>query len=177
VCHDALEGKRHWGWIAKYHPVTKEWLAASVQKSSRQDLHEEENWRRHEAWGAWVKKHREAKVRSLAMFAIRCDLSERMLRDFEAGRKEPHLFEAKKLSTALGIPLHELATEKEPVDGWRALCEEQSHRRALLFRVREPQDGEIESLSREARLVWDDMVKRAAAFKADIPPAPKRFRD
>lgn len=175
VCHDALEGKRHWGWIAKYHPVTKDWLAASVQKSSCRDLYEEENWRKHEAWGAWVKELREAKFSSLLLFAIRSDLSEKTLRDFEAGRQEPLLFEAKKLSTALGIPLDELATEKEPVDGWRALCEEQSHRRALIFRVREPQEGEIETLSREARLVWDDMGKLEAAFKAHVPPPPKRL--
>src|SRR5438067_2160956 len=80
VCHDALEGKRHWGWIAKDHPVTNEWLAASVQQSSRRDLHEEEKWRRHEAWGAWVKKLRETNCRSLRMFAILSDLSEETLR-------------------------------------------------------------------------------------------------
>ena len=107
-------------------------------------------------------------------------LSKETLLDFEAGRREPLLFEAKKLSTALGITLDELATEKEPDDGWRALCEEQSHRRALVFQAREPQEGEIEALSREARLLWDDVgraaEKREAARKADVPPLPKRLR-
>jgi transcriptional regulator with XRE-family HTH domain len=159
----------------KCHPVSKVWLADSVQKSSRQDLDEEKSWRRHEAWGAWVKELREAKFSSLRLFAIRSDLSEKTLRDFEAGRREPFLFEAKKLSIALEITLDELATEKEPEDGWMALCEEQCHRRALIFRAREPQEGEIEALSREARLVWDHLGELEAAFKTEASPPPKRL--
>ena len=178
MCHDALEGKRHWGWIAKDDPVNKERLADSVRQSSRRDLHEEENWRRREAWGAWVKTLRLAKLSSLARFAMLSGLSKETLLDFEAGRREPLLFEAKKLLTALGITLDELATEKEPDDGWRALCEEQSHRRALVLRAREPQEGEIEALSREARLVWDDVGRAAEKREAarDVPPQPKRLR-
>jgi transcriptional regulator with XRE-family HTH domain len=185
VCHDAIEGKGHWGWIAKDHRVDQEGVATQVRLSSRRDLDEEENWRKHEAWGAWVKTLRLAKLgtlraRSMARFAMLSDLSPKTLLDFEAGRREPLLFEAKRLSTALGITLDELATEKVADDGWRPLCEERSHRRALVLRAREPQEGEIEALSREAKLVWDEMgraaEKREAARKADVPPPPKRLR-
>ena len=115
----------------------------------------------------------------MARFAMLSGLSTKTLLDFEAGRRVPLLFQAKRLSTALGITLDELATEKEPDDGWRALCEEQSHRRALVLRAREPQEGEIEALNRAARLVWDVVgtadETREAARKADVPPSPKRL--
>jgi transcriptional regulator with XRE-family HTH domain len=178
VCHDALHGKGHWGWIGSDDPGNDEQLAR-VRQSSCRDLNEEENWRKREAWGAWVKTLRLAKLSSLvpkrksgapvrrcrsvsplARFARLSGLSTNTLLDFEAGRREPLLFEAKKLSTALGISLDGLATEKEPADGWRALCEERSRRRALVLRAREPQEGEIETLSRAAKLVWD-VVGRA----------------
>ena len=65
VCHDALHGNGHWGWIATDDPVDEEQLVAWVRRSSYRDLEEEENWRKHEAWGAWVSELCWAKVRSM----------------------------------------------------------------------------------------------------------------
>jgi hypothetical protein len=67
------------------------------------------------------------------------------------------LFEAKNLAAALNISLDELATEKEPDDGWRALCSERSHHRALVFRACEAKEGEIEALSPAAKVVWENV--------------------
>jgi hypothetical protein len=91
------------------------------------------------------------------------------------GRLEPLLFEAKRLSTALGMTLDELATEKED-DGWRGLCEKRSHRRALILRAHEPQEGEIEPLSRAARLVWD-VVERADEKRAEEREAVRKAEE
>jgi transcriptional regulator with XRE-family HTH domain len=195
VCHDALHGNGDWGWIAKCDPVDEEQLAAWVRRSTYRDLDDEENWRKHEAWGAWVKRLRLAKLNTLipkrkpgapvkrrrrvspmARFATLSGLSTKTLLDFEAGRREPLLFEAKRLSTAVGITLDELATEKEPDDGWRALCEERSHRRALVLRAREPQEGEIEALSRAARLMWDG-VGRADEKRAEEREAARKAEE
>jgi hypothetical protein len=203
VCHDALEGKGHWGWIATDDPVNDQQLAAWVRRSSWQDLSEEANWRKQEAWGAWVKAlcltrirslipkrkpgapvRRRRKVSPIERFAMLSGLPTKTLRAFLAGRRDPLLFEAKKLSTALGITLDVLATEKEPDNGWRALCEERSHRRALVFRAREPQEGEIEALSRAARLVWEVVGRsdekraeeREAALKRSSALKPRAVR-
>src|SRR5437588_11142963 len=42
VCHDALHGNSHWGWIATDDPVDEEQLAAWVRRSSYRDGNEEE---------------------------------------------------------------------------------------------------------------------------------------
>ena len=94
-------------------------------------------------------------VRPIERFAMLSGLSAETLLDFEAGRREPLLFEAKKLSAALNITLDELATEKEPDDGWRTLCKERSHLRALVLRARDPKEGELKALISGARLMWE----------------------
>jgi hypothetical protein len=189
VCHNALHGNGNWGWIAKDDPTDEDELAGWVRQSSYRDLIEEESWRKHEAWGAWVRGLRLAKQNSLIpkpkpgapvrrrkrisafdRFAMLSGLSANDLLDFEAGRREPLLFEAKKLSVALEISLDELATEKEVEEGWRTLCEERSHLRALVLRAREPKDGEVEALSPAAKLVWE------LVGKADEKRAEERAR-
>ena len=56
VCHDAIHGKGHWGWIATDDPVDEEQRAAWVRHSSRRDWTDEENWRKHESWGGRLTK-------------------------------------------------------------------------------------------------------------------------
>jgi transcriptional regulator with XRE-family HTH domain len=174
VCHNTLHGNGHWGWITKHDPDNKQQLVSLVRRSSRLDMAEEEEWRKREVWGEWLKGLRLAKLSSLtpnknliasirrrksfspiARFAAMSNLSVKTLLDLEAGRREPLLFEAKKLSIALGISIDELAAESESDDGWRKMCEERSRRRALVFRACDPQVGEVEALSRAARLVWE----------------------
>ncbi len=192
VCHDALERKRHWGWIATDDPVDEEQLADWVRHSSRQDWSDEAYWREREAWGAWVKGLRLAKqspkgkpgspgrrrriISLIARFSEISGLPTKTLKEFEAGRREPLLFEAKKFSTVLGITLDELATEKEPDDGWRPLCEQRSHARALVFQAREPQEGEIEALSPAAKLVRE-LVGRADEKRAEEREAVRKAEE
>jgi hypothetical protein len=119
---------------------------------------------------------RRKKVSPIARFAKLSRLPAKTLRDFETGRREPLLSEAKKLSTALGITLIELATAKEPDYGWRKLCEERSHLRALVFRARDSQEGEVEALSPAARLVWA-VVGRANEKRAEEREAARRAEE
>src|SRR5262249_2633360 len=102
VCHDALHGNGHWGWIATDDPHNDQWLEARVRHSSYRDLDEEETWRKQEAWGAWIKELRFAKLslsnpkRKLGMpvrrrkrispikrFAMLSDLSAKAILDIE----------------------------------------------------------------------------------------------
>jgi hypothetical protein len=188
VCHDALHGKGHWGSIKATDDPSDEEVVRWVRRSSLRDLSDEEAWRKREAWGLWVKGLRSArlcallpkpkpgtpvrrrkKVSPIARFARMSGLAVNDLKDFEAGRREPRLFEAKKLATALNITLEELATEKEPDESWWTLCKQRSHRRALVLRSREPEEGEIEALGRSARLVFDSLAQQSPPKK----PRPK----
>jgi transcriptional regulator with XRE-family HTH domain len=194
-CHDAMHGHGHWGWIKKQLAEDADQLAYWVRRSSSRDLREEGSWRMHESWGSWEKQLRIAKQSSLfpkrkpgaparrrtstpliARFARLSGLSEKTLRDFEAGRREPLLSEVRKLATALGITLEELASERDRDDGWRELCKERSDRRALVFRGREPLDGEIEGLDRAARLVLD-LVARANEKRAEEAEAVRQAEE
>jgi hypothetical protein len=195
VCDNAIHGKGHWRWIVTDVPVDEQQRACWVRRSSCRDLNEEEKWHNQEAWGAWVKRlrlaklsmlipkrksaspaRRRKKVSPIARFAKLSRLPAKTLRDFETGRREPLLSEAKKLSTALGITLIELATAKEPDYGWRKLCEERSHLRALVFRARDSQEGEVEALSPAARLVWA-VVGRANEKRAEEREAARRAEE
>jgi hypothetical protein len=186
VCHDALHGNGHWGWIAKDDPVDDEQLEAWVRRSSNQDESDEQSWRKLEPWGAWVRELCWAKVRSmfpkpkpgarirrrkrvspLRRFSWLSGLSEKRLLAFHAGREHPFLFEAKMLAAALNITLDELATQPDPDEGWRTLCEERSRLRALVLRAREPEDGELEALSPAARMVWE-IVRKADEKRAEM---------
>jgi hypothetical protein len=174
VCHDAIEGKGNWGWTQKRHQFDAKQLASRVRRSSYRDLEEEENWRKQEAWGAWVKRLRSARVSALfplpksgmavrrrkkispiVRFQMHSGIAWKDLLDFEAGRREPLLFEAKKLAVALNITLDDLAIEKKVDEGWRVLCEQRSKLRALVFRALEPEESEIGALGRAAQYIWE----------------------
>jgi hypothetical protein len=72
-----------------------------------------------------------------AQLPVICDLPAKIIKEVEAGRRQPLLFEAKKLAGGLGMSLDDLAIEQEELDdGWRMLCEVRSSRKALIFRAR-----------------------------------------
>lgn len=195
ICHGAIHGKGHWGWTAT-KDSDNEWQMKSLAKQSwYQDRDEEASWRARAPWGAWVKELRVARqgvlfpletlsptVRRrkrnplIKRFADRAGLAVKDLLDFEAGRREPVLREAKKLAAVLGITTDELATEKQADDVWRAACEQRSDRRALIFRAREAREGEIEFLGRSAKLLWE-LVGRVDATRAEEREAVRQAQE
>jgi hypothetical protein len=165
VCHNALHGKGHWGWIAKIDPEEEWQLAGRVRRSSHRDWLDEDEWRDLEAWGAWLLKLCLARlnvpkgVSPMARLARLSGFDKKSIWDFWAGRRKPLLFEAKRLAATLNVTLDELAREEEVDDGWMELCKQRSHRRALVLRARPAKEGEVEALGSEARRVWEHVGK------------------
>lgn len=169
LCHDALHGKGTWGWITREDFDDDEQLARRVRRSTDDDIREERQWRRRADWGAWV---RELRTSLLQVSELRLGLSvgvpERTVRDWEAGRCEPVLSQAKRLATALRISLDELTWDDDPGDDWVKACEERSNARAAALRARDLREDE--TLGRGAALVRDIVArtddKRAAEREA-----------
>ncbi len=95
VCHNALHEKGSWGWIAQ--PEDEEELASRVQQSAADDIKEESEWQRRKVWGTELRRFRENVVKvTPAALARSVEVRKKTLQDWEAGRGEPLLAEAKR---------------------------------------------------------------------------------
>ena len=146
VCHDALEHKGTWGWIARYSTHDEDKLARSVKLSAEHDEKEEYAWGCREEWGSRLREFRQRWGRgsrgSLPKLARATGILEKTLRDWEAGRYWPLLPEAARLAKALGIALDDLWREDDPGDWCLQAARERSDARALAFLARAPREGE-----------------------------------
>jgi DNA-binding XRE family transcriptional regulator len=183
VCHDALHGQGAWGWIAKEDPADEEDMAWRVRRSTRADIKDERGWRQREVWGGLLREiRRSVAKRSQAALAILVGVSNKTIRDWEAGRTEPLLSEAMRLAKVLEITLDELCEgqEDEPDEWWLESAEKRSDARALAFRAREAREGE--TLGRGAAVVWeivrqaDEQREKAREAERKQVPMPLRGR-
>ena len=137
VCHDALEHKGTWGWIARYSTHDEDKLARSVKLSAEHDEKEEYAWGCREEWGSRLREFRQRWGRgsrgSLPKLARATGILEKTLRDWEAGRYWPLLPEAARLAKALGIALDDLWREDDPGDWCLQAARERSDARAHCF--------------------------------------------
>jgi ribosome-binding protein aMBF1 (putative translation factor) len=136
VCHDAMHEQGSWGWVTKDRWEDEEDKIRLIKRSIRHDSNDEKAWRQREAWGDQLRNFRKTIGISEAALARRLeipDVGEKTIRNWEAGRSEPKLSEARPLAVALKITLDELAQQQPPGDAWMALAKHQSEARAFVF--------------------------------------------